>query len=159
MRVETSWFGPGRKIIQENKNPQPIPNPSYQKTASRDHSNPLYLPFSLTDHSPSGLTNLEAWLNYLFNIRFGWFPVDDYSEFYQKKNTIILIADSYPVHFAKASQRYASLLNILQICVPEGLTDILQNLGSMIFGNLKSHARGYINSCISDQIMSFYIAN
>ena len=137
---ENNWFGSGRNICSENQSPEPLPNPFHMNTSSRANANPLFVPNSLTDHSSTGWTTLETWLNYLMVVRYKWFPIDNIDEFYQPQNTIILLADSYPAHFAKAAKRMSILLNIYMVKVPEGLTDLYQPLDTSIFGSVKSQA-------------------
>lgn len=106
------WFGSGRNILLDHITPEPLPNPSYMATTSRQNSIPVFMPTSLTDHSCNGWTNIETWLNYLISVRFHWFPNETIEAFYLPENTIILLADSYKAHFANASKRLVTLLNI-----------------------------------------------
>ena len=92
--VEKNWFGDGRNILLEKITPDPLPNPSFMSTISRENTIPVFTPISLTDRSCNGWTNIETWLNNLIAVRFNWFPVDPIEEFYLPARTIILLADS-----------------------------------------------------------------
>lgn len=144
--VEKNWFGDGHNILLEKITPDPLPNPSFMSTISRENSIPVFTPISLTDRSCNGWTNIETWLNNLIAVRFNWFPVDTIEEFYLPASTIILLADSYPAHFANAAKRLSILLNIHLAKVPESLTDLYQPLDTSIFGSVKSRARNYLNT-------------
>ena len=45
--------------------------------------------------------------------------------------------DSYPVHFSPEALKFAKLLNIVLIKIPESTTDLFQALDCRIFGVLK----------------------
>ena len=111
---------------------------------------------SLTDHSPSGWTNLETWLNYIFTIRYEWFPPESIDILYSEKSSVVVFCDAYPVHHAQAAIRFGILLNVFLVQIPKGMTDYYQPLDNMIFGRMKSEARAFINTRNAKRILDIF---
>ncbi len=158
-RSESNWFGKGHSINNEERNPEKLTNPLFGSSCTRNKSEPTFIPQSLTDHSPSGWTNLRTWLNYIFAIRYEWLPVDSFENYYTISNTVVLFADAYPVHHSKAAKEFARLLNIYLVKIPEGLTDMFQPLDNMVFGIMKSEARSYLNARRACRILDLFDVN
>lgn len=66
-RSESNWFGKGHSINNDERNQEKLTNPLLGSSSTRNKSEPTFIPQSLTDHSPSGWTNLRTWLNYIWN--------------------------------------------------------------------------------------------
>lgn len=76
---------------------------------------------------------------------FGQICLKEGTDFYEEENKLYLLCDSYSDHFSKDSMKFAQLLIIQLIKIPEGTTDIFQTLDCCIFGVLKNHARTFLN--------------
>ena len=154
--AESNWFGQGRNILNSQDNVEVLENPFYNMSASRFSEKQYLQPVSVTDHSDSGWTNQTTWLNYLYKLRFDWCKPQEDSDFYDESNKLYLFCDSFPVHFSIESQKFAQLLNIQLVRIPEGTTDTFQALDCRIFGVLKNHARTFLNLQISKEIFERY---
>ena len=133
-----------------------MPNPLSQIKLIRTNKTDKIEPQSLTDHSLSGWTTLPTWLRYLYTLRYTWCPPNKDQAINSIKNRIVLICDSYPVHFSKEAKEFADLLNILLVQIPEGLTDTFQPLDYRIFGVMKNQSRSYLNMKIVAEITELF---
>ncbi|KAK8864948.1 hypothetical protein M9Y10_010475 [Tritrichomonas musculus] len=77
-------------------------------------------------------------------------------EFYSIKNKIVLLCNSYPVHFSKEAKEFAQELNIQLVQVPEGLTRIFQPLDHRVFEVLKNQKRSFLNMKIVEDILQLF---
>ncbi|KAK8845055.1 hypothetical protein M9Y10_021231 [Tritrichomonas musculus] len=155
-RCEKGWFGGGRHIFGSKYAKETLPNPLSQIKLIRTNKTDKIEPQSLTDHSLSGWTTLPTWLRYLYTLRYTWCPPNKDQDINSIKNRIVLICDSYPVHFSKEAKEFADLLNILLVQIPEGLTDTFQPLDYRIFGVMKNQSRSYLNMKIVAEITELF---
>jgi len=127
IRSEKNWFEQAHPIKQWNKN--------------MDWN-------YLTDHTPSGWTTRNSWVNYLDFLR-KYIPNNP--EKTPEENKIYVICDSYKAHFPSPNNPSDPISlalarnNIELIKVPEGTTEQCQPLDCRVFGALKSHARRILN--------------
>ena len=138
-RCETNWFGQNRNV-----------------TKSIDDENEDLTMRAYSDHSIKGWTTRDTWKRYLNALRYRFIKPTDGLEFYDQRNRIYLLTDSYPVHICDECVEYANALNIDIIQIPKGTTDLFQPLDKKIFGILKSKACAYINKVRSDEILKCY---
>lgn len=135
---------------------QLLVNPFEELTKTRKNESNYYIPESLTDHSESGLTTQPTLLRYLFNLRYYFCLPDENTDFYDHVNTIYLLCDSYPVHFCPAALKFAKILNIVLIKIPESTIDLFQPLDCLVFGALKNRARTFFNTKDALEIMDLF---
>lgn len=97
-KCERNWFGSGRHILGSRYHKEDIPNP-FSSLKIRTNKEKTIDPISLTDHSMSGWTTIPTWLRYLYNLRYHFCPPNKDIDINSIKNKIVLIYDSYTVHF------------------------------------------------------------
>lgn len=153
---ERNWFGMGRNLLEPKIIKDDLPNPFYGRTSSRANSMPKITPFTLTDHSSSGWTTVPTWLRYLFHLRYNISPPNKHEDFYCDKNTIVLLCDSYPVHFCQEAMEYSKILNIKLVKIPEGATAQLQPLDFKVFGVLKNESRAFLNAKMQRDVSDLF---
>lgn len=162
-KSESSWFGENRNIEKKSDDEEEeeheiemISNPGFKITKSRFNDEEYIKPESYTDHSIKGWTTRSTWKRYLYALRYKFIKPLKNTHFYDVKNRIFLIADSYSVHNCEECIEYARALNIQIIQIPSGTTDLFQPLDKKVFGVLKAKARSFINQILCKDIMQLY---
>jgi len=95
--------------------------------------NTKFSAFSYTDHSKRGWMTRDIWTSYLKKVRSDFVPVIPGTNIKDRVNKILLLCDSYPVHFCDEALNLAKSLNIKLLKIPPGLTDACQPLDCRVF--------------------------